>query len=83
MHFIETYGNRELESKHGHLTDLVLAEKQLFQYSLTIWLFLRHSMLHFSPEVSMLLRKFIHTGSFIQPTAVTIHFLLNPSQIPL
>lgn len=23
MHFIETYGNRELESKHGHLTDLV------------------------------------------------------------
>lgn len=29
----------------------------------------------FFPEVSMLFRKFIHTGSFIQPTAITINFL--------
>lgn len=58
---------------------LLLTEKQLFQYSLTIWLFLRRSTLHFSPEVVMLLRKFIHTGSFIQPTAITINFLSSKS----
>lgn len=58
---------------------LFLAEKQLFQYSLTICLFLRYSMLHFSPEVSMLLRKFIHTGSFIQPTTITVNFLYPKS----